>query len=151
MRSRSAVFEITSPGSRKACTEPWLRGSGADSLIPAPICAYLAPAMASPKGNDPHAPHGKNDPHAKKGAHGAAHGNDHHADEEDVVKTPMWLPFVGLGLLVFGALASYLWIYPGTMVVSHNDGGDGGDASAEAAAPTTGTAQAQPAAPAPGH
>jgi hypothetical protein len=106
--------------------------------------------MASPKGNDPHAPHGKNDPHAKKGAHdAAAHGNDHHAEEEDVVRTPMWLPFLGLALLVFGALASYLWVYPGTMNVSHTDGGDGGDASAEAAAPAP-PAGNQPAA-APGH
>ncbi len=85
------------------------------------------------------------EPHAN-----AKHGHDSHdshADEEEVVRTPLWLPFVGLGLLMAGALASYLWVYPGTMSASTSDGGDGGDASAEASAPAA--ANPAPAAPAP--
>ncbi|MEI8255682.1 MAG: hypothetical protein WCJ30_08425 [Deltaproteobacteria bacterium] len=87
------------------------------------------------------------DPHAQgdKGAH-AAH--DHPKDEEDLVRTPLWLPFLGLGLLMAGALASYLWVYPGTMnAPTVSDGGDGGDASAEAPAPNAAPAPA----PAPAH
>ncbi len=87
------------------------------------------------------------DPHAK-GAKGAPAAHDHPKDEEDLVRTPLWLPFLGLGLLMAGALASYLWVYPGTMNTPvASDGGDGGDASAEAATPTAAPAPR----PAPAH
>ena len=48
----------------------------------------------------------------------------------------MWLPFVGLGLLLLGVIGTYMYIYPGT-AVSHAVVADGGaDAgAAEASAP----------------
>lgn len=88
------------------------------------------------------------DPHGKPSGKDS---HDQHADEEDLVRTPLWLPFLGLGLLMAGALASYLWVYPGTMSTSTaGDGGDGGDGSAEAAAPAPANAPPAPA-PAPAH
>lgn len=70
------------------------------------------------------------------------HGpSSHHAVEEDVLRTPGWLPLLGLGLLMAGALAVYLWISPGVM----NPPTDGGDAGA---APAANPAPANPA-PAP--
>jgi hypothetical protein len=74
------------------------------------------------------------------------HANHDDAPEQDAVRTPAWLTFVGLGLLVFGALGSYLWIYPGTMNPHVETAGDAatGDASAEggAAQPTPAGQQA---------
>jgi hypothetical protein len=63
--------------------------------------------------------------------------HDHSANEEDVVRTPMWLPFVGIGLLLLGAMGTYLWIYPGTMnpPSTENAEAGAGDASAEAGSP----------------
>ena len=87
----------------------------------------------------------KGSPSDSHGKPSAKDSHDHHGDEEDVVRTPLWLPFVGLGLLMAGALASYLWVYPGTMNVTVSDGGEGGDASAEASAPTPAVAAPTPA------
>lgn len=96
-------------------------------------CGYLPAAMVATKastGKDPHA-QGTTGKGASE-AHGATNN-----DEEDLVRTPVWLPFLGLGLLMAGALASYLWVYPGTLnTPTVSDGGDGGDASSEAAVPT---------------
>ena len=57
-------------------------------------------------------------------------------DDEDLVRTPMWLPLLGLALLVLGVMFSYLWIYPGKLSSVAGDGGtDGGtEASAQPAA-----------------
>ncbi len=60
----------------------------------------------------------------------------------------MWLPLLGIALLLAGALSSYLWVYPGTLnpTVATDDGGTGDAAATGDAAP--GAAPA--AAPAPG-
>jgi hypothetical protein len=77
--------------------------------------------MADTHGHDPK---GQHDPHAHD-----------HAVEEDVVRTPMWLPALGIGLLMAGALATYLWVYPGTMSASSTVGDAGaGEAAVEAPA-----------------
>jgi hypothetical protein len=68
-----------------------------------------------------------------------AHGSSGHHDdavEQDAVRTPAWLPFVGLGLLLMGALGTYLWVYPGTMSPSTTtEAADGGAGAGDAAAP----------------
>lgn len=93
---------------------------------------------------------GHKDSHSSKGtASGApADSHAHGPADDDNVRTPLWLPFVGLGFLAAGAVASYLWIYPGVRAASATDGGTG-DAAAEAAtAPEAGPSAAQ-AAPGP--
>jgi hypothetical protein len=89
--------------------------------------------------------------HAPKAPH-ASHPHPHDAPEEDAVRTPLWLTFVGLGLLLLGSLSTYLFVYPGTMRTpqASDDGGGSADASgAEASAPTGARAgePGQPAAP----
>jgi hypothetical protein len=64
-----------------------------------------------------------------KGSHDA-HAS-HAADEEDLVKTPAWLPFLGIGLLAVGALATYLWILPGGASAQSLGDGAAGDAASE--------------------
>lgn len=75
------------------------------------------------------------DAHGSHGPAGAHHG--HEEPQEDPLRTPGWLPLLGLGLLVAGALGVYLFLSPGVMSASHNadaDGGaDGGAAEAPAA------------------
>ncbi len=72
-----------------------------------------------------------------------------HEADEDALRSPFWLPFAGLGLLAAGALASYLWVYPGVNNVSTpSDGGDAGDAAIVEGGPPT--AQPAQAAPSPG-
>lgn len=72
--------------------------------------------------------------------HGHDDGKDphdsHEPPEEDVVRTPLWLPFVGIGLLLVGALASYLWVYPGRLNVATETADGGAEASsADGSAP----------------
>lgn len=78
-------------------------------------------------------------------AHGAGHDHDDHghdeAVEEDSVRTPMWLPFVGIALLLFGAVYTYSVMHEPPAAAA---------ASAEASA-SAGEGSAAPAAPAPAH
>lgn len=71
--------------------------------------------------------------HGPTGSHGASsHG--HAEPAEDPLRTPGWLPLLGLGLLVAGALGVYLFLSPGVMSASY--GADAGaDAEAADAAP----------------
>lgn len=79
--------------------------------------------------SDSHGSHGSHDAHDAKGHHA------HPEPEEDPLQTPGWMPFLGLGLLMAGALWMYLFVSPGVWSPSTGDGGaDGGDASAEAPA-----------------
>lgn len=64
--------------------------------------------------------HGAHDPHA----HGPAKGHDAHEPEEDPLRTPGWMPWLGFGLFVAGALWMYLFVSPG--VWSTPTGGDAG-------------------------
>ncbi len=82
---------------------------------------------------DPHAHH---DDHGAPTAasHGTHHGHEHHAPEEDPLRTPGWLPLVGIALLLFGAMGVYLFISPGVLDAS-NTAADGGAPSADAATP----------------
>jgi hypothetical protein len=92
---------------------------------------------------------GHDDSHAsKRSAAGAGAGAHAHGPaDEDNVRTPLWLPFVGMGLLAAGAVASYLWIYPGVRASTSSDGGTGDAAAETAAAPEAAPAAAQPAPP----
>jgi hypothetical protein len=66
-------------------------------------------------------------------AHGSHDPKSHqaHAEpEEDPLRTPGWMPLLGLGLLLAGALWMYLFVSPGVM--SPPAAVDGG---AEAGAP----------------
>lgn len=67
--------------------------------------------------------------HEHDDAHDEAH--EQPADVHDSLRTPLWLPLVGLGLLLAGAL----WFLSVSNAPSAGDGGTDGDASAEAAAP----------------
>lgn len=74
--------------------------------------------------------HGSHDAH---GAHGATHAHALEEPAEDALRTPSWLPLLGFGLLVAGALGVYLFISPGVM--SSTPATDGGaDAAADASA-----------------
>jgi hypothetical protein len=77
--------------------------------------------------------HGAHDPHA----HGPSKGHDahaHHAPEEDPLRTPGWMPVLGLGLFIAGAIWMYLYVSPG--VWSASTAGDAGaDESAIEQAP----------------
>jgi hypothetical protein len=55
----------------------------------------------------------------------------HGHDDEELVRTPAWLPFLGIGLLAVGALASYLWILPGSASTQAVTDGEAGDAASE--------------------
>ena len=59
------------------------------------------------------------------------------APEEDPLRSPGWLPWVGLALLLLGALWVYLWITPGML----NPPADGGDAALDAASAEAGAPQ----------
>lgn len=86
-----------------------------------------APTMADTHGaHDPHA-------HASK-AHEGKGPHAHPEPEEDPLRTPGWMPLVGLGLLMVGALWMYLYVSPGVWSASTAAIGDGG-AAADAAAP----------------
>ncbi len=70
--------------------------------------------------------HGSHDSHDTSGHHA------HPEPAEDSIRTPGWVPLVGLALLLLGTLWTYLYISPGVW----SPAADGGaDASAEAAAP----------------
>ncbi|MFO0562580.1 MAG: hypothetical protein U0269_31475 [Polyangiales bacterium] len=61
------------------------------------------------------------------------HGHDDHDTpdpDEATIRTPMWLPFVGMGLLAVFAVTVFLAMGPNTAT------GAGADADAGAAAPT---------------
>lgn len=72
--------------------------------------------------------------------HGPAKGHGHtahaHAEPpEDAVLTPAWMPLLGLGLLLAGALGVYLFLSPGVLATpTHTNAGDA-DVAADAAAP----------------
>lgn len=56
--------------------------------------------------------------HGSHGSHGSHAASAHHALEvppEDPLRTPTWLPFLGFGLIMAGALGVYLFISPGVM------------------------------------
>ncbi len=79
--------------------------------------------------------HGAHDSHA----HGTPKGHDahaHHEPEEDPIRTPGWMPWLGLGLFIAGALWMYLYVSPG--VWSPSTAGDAGadESAAESAAPS---------------
>lgn len=62
--------------------------------------------------------------------------HDSHEPQEDPIRTPEWMPILGLGLLMAGALAVYLFISPGVMAGGTTSAADAGaDGSAEQAAP----------------
>jgi hypothetical protein len=35
------------------------------------------------------------------------HHDTHDKTEEEIIKTPIWMPFVGIGLLLFGSIFAY--------------------------------------------
>lgn len=74
-------------------------------------------------------PHGAHDRNAPKGHDAHAH----HEPEEDPLRTPGWMPLLGLGVLMAGALWMYLYVSPG--VWSPATGDAGADAAADAAQP----------------
>ncbi len=66
------------------------------------------------------------DTHGAHDAHGPSKGHDahaHHAPEEDPLRTPGWMPLLGLGLLMAGALWMYLYVSPGVWSTSTGDAG----------------------------
>jgi len=74
------------------------------------------------------------DSHGSHGSHGAQGAPHHHSLEEpaeDALRTPGWLPLLGFGLLMAGALGIYLFISPGVMNATPATDGDAavGDAS----------------------
>ena len=75
---------------------------------------------------DPHASHDDS-----KGHHA------HHAPpEEDPLRTPGWMPLLGMGLLLVGALWMYLYVSPGVWAPPEAaDGGADGAAAEPAPAP----------------
>lgn len=81
---------------------------------------YLAPVMADTHGHE-------------VSQHSVQDG---HAVEEEVVRTPWWLPVVGVGLLVLGALVMYL---QGRSEVATSQSGT--DAGVEASTGAGGMAQ----------
>lgn len=82
------------------------------------------------------------DSHGAHDSHGSSKGHDahaHHEPEEDPIRTPGYVPLLGLGVFLVGALWMYLYVSPGVWAPpAPNADGDGG-------APTE---QAAPAAPA---
>jgi hypothetical protein len=61
------------------------------------------------------------------------HHAQHAPPEEDPLRTPGWMPLLGLGLLLVGALWMYLYVSPGVWATAATaDGGtsDGATASA---------------------
>jgi hypothetical protein len=77
------------------------------------------------------------DPHGQS----SATSHDAHAPEEDVVRTPLWLPFIGIALLLLGSVFAFRLVHSGT-----SSGSTTSDAGVEAGAPSPAPA----AAPAPG-
>ena len=78
------------------------------------------------------------DPHGSP-SHGSS-SPQHHEPEEDALRTPGWIPFVGLALLLAGALGVYLFISPGVMNPSSTTTSSDGGADAavtDAATPQT--------------
>jgi hypothetical protein len=73
------------------------------------------------------------DSHASHASHDDSKG--HHAPhappEEDPLRTPGWMPLLGMGLLLAGALWMYLYVSPGVWSPADADGG--ADAGATAA------------------
>jgi hypothetical protein len=77
-----------------------------------------------------------------------AHGSGPHPSEpeEDVLRTPGWMPLLGLGLLLAGALGVYLWISPGianpsaTADAGADGGTDGGTDAGPGGSAAPGTA-----------
>jgi hypothetical protein len=52
-----------------------------------------------------------------------SHAHDHPLEEE-VLRTPTWMPILGFALLLLGALSTYLWIHPGRLNTSSESGGE---------------------------
>jgi len=59
------------------------------------------------------------------------HHAPHAPPDEDPLRTPGWMPFLGLSLLLAGALWMYLYVSPGVWSPADADGGS--DAGATAA------------------
>ena len=78
--------------------------------------------------HDAHAAHVAHDEHD---AHDAHDEHDAPDPDESTIKTPMWLPFVGLGLLTLFAVSVFLVLSP-----NGPTGAAGADADAGAAAPS---------------
>jgi hypothetical protein len=71
-------------------------------------------------------------------SHGAPSSHEHQDPPEDPLRSPDWLPLLGLGLALAGALAVYLFVAPGVLRPSNTDpesATDGGAAAQEPAAP----------------
>ena len=82
--------------------------------------------------------HGHGPSHDDDHGHAKGHGHTAHAHPEpaeDALITPGWMPLVGLGLLVAGALGVYQFLSPGVLATSsHTNTGDA-EVAADAAAP----------------
>lgn len=77
------------------------------------------------------------DPHGSHGSHGSHGASSHHALEEppeDALRTPSWLPLLGFGLLMAGALGIYLFLSPGVLSTPAGSADAAVDAAADASA-----------------
>ncbi|MDP3276669.1 MAG: hypothetical protein Q8Q09_15835 [Deltaproteobacteria bacterium] len=80
----------------------------------------------------PHTDH-EHDEHDDHNDHG--HEDPHEAPDADeaTIRTPLWLPFVGLSLLLVIAMGTFMFISPGNWARGAATAGDGGGDDASAA------------------
>lgn len=77
------------------------------------------------------------DSHGSHDTHGPSKGHDahaHHEPEEDPLRTPGYMPWLGLGLLFAGALWMYLYVSPGVWSTPAQTAGEEGGTAAAAPA-----------------
>jgi hypothetical protein len=74
---------------------------------------------------DPHGHTTASSPQAAHAAHADHDAHDDHgaAPEEDVLRTPSWLPFVGLALLLAGSVGVYELMSGSSHAAGAGDGG----------------------------
>lgn len=72
------------------------------------------------------------DTHGTQGSEGSPM-HSHHEPEEDPLRTPGWMPLLGIALLLVGALSIYLFVSPGVLSPPSATGDGGADTTADAA------------------